>query len=315
MPNDIGAAGYLGIAKEVTLGTWVTPAKYFPIRSESLHLVAEHKFIRSIRAIADQHQVKAGNYHVEGDIELDLTPAALAWLMQGMRGTVVKSGAGPYTYTLTPAHTGVLATGKSVSLSVFRPGVNDLFGYTGCCVGSLELSTDEGSLVGRASIVGLDEADQTPGAVTWSTTDLPFGPGEWDIEIPDASDVSDVNTFTATINDNAEAVHRLRATRAPRFIKFGERQVTLTMERDFETRTDYDAFKAATGQSAAIVATQGANDSIELILRNAIKESYEHPLSGQGDLVMASVNYQALYAAASSDVYSLIAKSNTENIT
>jgi hypothetical protein len=68
--------------------------------------------------------------------------------------------------------------------------------------------------------------------------------------------------------------------------------MTLMFERDFLNRTDYDAFKALTSQTVTIKATKGVNNEITLLTPVAFKDTYEVSLSGQGDLVRASVAYQ-----------------------
>jgi hypothetical protein len=66
----------------------------------------------------------------------------------------------------------------------------------------------------------------------------------------------------------------------------------MTMERDFESRTDYDLFKSVTSQSITLTASKGVNNSIVLLAPVAIKDTYTVGLSGQGDLVRAQIAYQ-----------------------
>jgi hypothetical protein len=113
------------------------------------------------------------------------------------------------------------------------------------------------------------------------------------IEVPTGSTVLDTDTFEFTVEDNAEAQFRLKSTgRGAQFIKYGERNSTMTLERDFESRTDYDLFKAVTAQSVTLTASKGVNNSIIMLAPVAIKDTYEVGLSGQGDLVRASIAYQ-----------------------
>jgi hypothetical protein len=80
--------------------------------------------------------------------------------------------------------------------------------------------------------------------------------------------------------------------RGAQFIKYGERNMGLTVERDFLSKTDYDAFKALTSQSITMVFSKGANNAITLLAPVAFKDTYELGLSGQGDLIRASIAYQ-----------------------
>jgi hypothetical protein len=138
--------------------------------------------------------------------------------------------------------------------------------------------------------------------------------GQYSIEIPTATPVTDTDTFEFQVEDNAEPQYRLKSTgRAAQFVKFGEREVTLSLERDFQTRTEYDAFKALTSTSITLTASKGANNSISILVPATIRDTYEVNLDGQGDLVRASVEFQCL-VGPSTPAYTLVAKTQ-ENIT
>jgi hypothetical protein len=142
---------------------------------------------------------------------------------------------------------------------------------------------------------------------TWPTT-TPYGAGMYTLELPTGTPVEDMDTFTWTTEDNGEPQYRLRAggARGAKFIKFGEHNSTLTVERDFQDRTDYDNFKTLTSQSLTLIASKGANESITLNLPAAIKDTYQTNLSGQGDLVRASIQYQAVADATGIDYTAIV---------
>jgi hypothetical protein len=309
MAPGIGASGVMGIALEVTPGTYVAPTKYVPFSSESLQWQQETGFRRAIRKSPDVTYAVPGNSHVEGDIEMDITEDVLPFFMMASRLDVVKTGAGPnYVYTGTP--TAVAIPAKTLSITLVRNGI--VFGYVGCVVGSYTFGVDDGTLTYTPTIFARDEAVQSAPTETWPTT-TPYGMGQYSIEIPTASAVTDTDTFEFQVEDNAEPAFRLKSTgRSPQFIKYGEREVTMSLERDFESRTDYDAFKALTAQSITLTASKGANNSISLLAPVAVKDSYEVGLDGQGDLVRASIEYQNL-VGPSTPAYTLIAKTQ-ENI-
>jgi hypothetical protein len=291
MAYGVGAGGIMGIALETVSGTYLAPTKYVPFNNESLNYVQETNFRRAIRNSPDVNFAVPGNAHTEGDIEMDATDDILPYFMNASRMTVVKTGAGPnYVYTGTPNANATPA--KTMSITIVRNGV--VFGYTGCVVGSFTFGIDEGTLTYNISVVGADEASQSAPTPTWPTT-TPFGMGQYDIQIPTGSSITETDTFEFQVEDNAEPQFRLRnPSRGAVFVKFGEREVTLTVDRDFQTRTDYDAFKAMTAQSISIVATKGANNSITILAPVSLKDTYEVNLSGQGDLVRASIEYQCL---------------------
>jgi hypothetical protein len=250
---------------------------------------------------------------IEGDIEMEALPDIVPYFLYAGRTSVVKSGAGPFLYTVkgTAAAEGTAA--RSLSITVVRAGVT--FGYTGCRVGSWRIRTDSGALLFNASILGSDEASQSLPTYAGSTQP-PFGAGTYEIEIPTATDVFDADDFEFSVEDNAEAQYRLKATgRGAQFIKFGERDVQLTMERDFTARTEYDAFKALTAQSITLKATVGADRIISILLPNTVKDEYTPGnLSGQGDLIRAQITYRPLYSTADTSPY-VVVVTTTESIT
>jgi len=310
MAYGVGAGGILGVALETVSGTYVAPTKYIPFNSEGLQFQQDTNFRRAIRQSPDVTFAVPGNAHTEGDIEMDAFDDILPYFMNASRMTVVKTGAGPnYVYTGTPNANATPA--KTMSITVVRDGI--VFGYTGCVVGSFTFGIDEGTLTYTASITGADETVQSAPTPTWSTTTF-FGAGQYTIEIPTTSTVTDVDTFEFQVEDNAEPQYRLKSTgRGANFIKFGEREVTLSLEKDFQDRTEYDAFKALTAQSITLTASKGTNNNISIVTPVALKDTYEVNLDGQGDLVRASIEYQCL-VGPSTPAYTLVCKTQ-ENIT
>jgi len=309
MAPGVGASGVMGIALETVVGTYVAPTKFIPFNSEGLLYQQSTNFRRAIRNSPDVTYAVPGNAHCEGDLEMDAFDDILPYFMMASRMGVVKTGAGPnYVYTGTP---NALATpAKTLSITIVRNGV--IFGYTGCVVGNFTFGIDEGTLTYAAGIVGMDEAVQANPTPTWPTT-TPFGMGQYIIEIPTASVVTDTDTFEFQVEDNAEPQFRLKNPgRAAQFVKFGEREVTLSVERDFDSRTDYDNFKAMTSQNITITATKGTNNQIVINAPVAIKDTYELGLDSQGDLVRAEVAYQCLVGPAT-PTYTIVCKSQ-ENI-
>ncbi len=306
MVAGIGAAGILGVAREAVAGTYIAPEKFIPIRSETLGFNQETIFTRPIREVADVVNAVPGNVAVEGDIEFEVAHDFLPYFLYGMRGDVVKAGVLPdFTYTFTPTSIGQKSGASStLSITVVRNGVT--FGYVQCVVGSLALTVDNGILVATLSILATDEASQGVPPATWPTT-IPVGAGQYLFEIPTASQVFDVDTFNFSVDDSPEHAYRLRDNgRGAQFTKFGERSVELSLERDFDARTDYDAFKALTAQAIHIRGSSAAARYVDVLIHSAIKDTYEVGLDGQGDLVRASITYNGIYNETQSGAYQLI---------
>lgn len=270
-------------------GVYAAPTKFFPFNSESITTPQDTVFRRPIRQSADVIGAIPGNFHVEGELQLESLEDVVLYFLWASRTAIVKTGTPPnYVYTITP--TAAAVANKTLSLTFVRNGI--VFGYTGVCLSSFTFGIDNGILSFNTSVQGRDEAVQTLPVPTWPST-TPFGAGQYNIEIPTGSAVLDTDTFEFTVEDNAEAQFRLKSTgRGAQFIKYGERTSTMTVERDFENRTDYDNYKALTAQSITLLATKGTNNQISLLAPVAIKDTYEVGLSGQGDLVRASISYQ-----------------------
>lgn len=302
MSVGVGATGYVGIAPETTPGTYVAPTKFMILRSETMDQKQDTLWRRPLRGIADVHGPVGGNVHVEGDVVCEVTADTYVHVLKAARGDVARTGAGPYVYTYTPNANAV--PNKTVSITVVRNGVT--FGYTGCVLSSQALTVDNGLLVGTFHFVGRDEASQSLPTPTYPTN-LPFSMGQYSIEIPSGSAVTDTDVFTLSINDNAEPQYRLRNTgRTATFIKFGERDVTLDVERDFTSRTEYDAYKTLTSQAVKVSATNGA-ESIQITLPATIADSYDiSGLSGQAELIRASVKYKGVYDQTTSKAASIV---------
>lgn len=275
-------------------GVYVAPVKFIPFMSESLTSVQSTIWRRPIRQSADIIGAVPGNFNVEGDISIEGMEDCVVYFLYASRNSVVKAGTTNYTYTFTPTANAIPT--RTMSITVVRNGI--VFGFTGVVVGSQTFTVEDGILMYNISCLGRDEAVQTAPTPTWPTT-VPFGAGQYSIEIPTATPVLDTDTFEFTIDDAAEAQFRLKSTgRGAQFIKYGERAVTLSLERDFDTRTDFDAFKALTSQDITITATKGANNSITLNTPVTIKDTYEVQNSGQGDLVRAAIAYNSVINAS-----------------
>ncbi|HKU52602.1 MAG TPA: phage tail tube protein, partial [Nitrospira sp.] len=103
MPAGIGGGGKVGIALESVMGTYVAPSVFVPILDEQLRYMEERYYSEQIRQQSMVSDVKQGYYHVEGPINLEVDPTNFPYWMYCSRHNIVKSGAGPYTYTYTPS--------------------------------------------------------------------------------------------------------------------------------------------------------------------------------------------------------------------
>jgi hypothetical protein len=189
----------------------------------------------------------------------------------------------------------------------------EVFAFVGCVVSQMEFGVDAGIPTFKPSILGRAEATQTLPTPTWVPTDLPFGAGLYSLEIPTATQVFDVASFTFTINDNAEAQNRLMNNRFAQWVKFGRREVTLAVERDFQTRAEFDAYKAMTSQAVTLSMTKSANASVTITVPNAVRDTFEvDGLSDQDQATMMRISYEGDYDATTSRSYQIVVKCLTD---
>ena len=93
--------------------------------------------------------------------------------------------------------------------------------------------------------------------------------------------------------------------RGPWFIKFGERSVDMDVERDFNSRQEFDDYKTLNSKSVKAKAKlRGTTDDrfIEFELPSVVVDNFDVALSGgQGDLIRASTKYMALLPDTQTD--------------
>jgi len=304
MAYGMGAGGVLGVAFETVSGTYTAPTKYIPILSESLELKEQNIYRTPIRQSAARIGVVPGDFSVEGSVTLEALEDCALYFTQCSRAAGVKTGTTPnFVYTYNP--TSVAVPPKTLSITVVRNGI--IFGYTGCVIGKSTFTVNNNIMENTFDIFGLTDASPSPTITPVWPTSVPYGPGTWSVQIPTPTAVFDVDTFSFEIDDAGQENFRLKASRGAQFASFGERTCQMTASRDFLDATDYTAFKAVAGQAIKVVATTGANNSIQFDLFNAIKDVYQVPLSGVGDLIRASITYQTVLDGSGNE-YDIIYK-------
>ena len=149
MPFKTGLSAQLGFGPESPYGTPAVPVAYLPHSGNSMSL--DRKRIES-DAIFAGRAVQVSGMHVNdvdgisGDVNLDLYNRGTGYLWQAMLGSVVTTGAGPYSHVFSPP-----AAGELPSLT-FQEGIPSVAGvvyaftWSGCKVSKWELSCSTGAI-------------------------------------------------------------------------------------------------------------------------------------------------------------------------
>jgi hypothetical protein len=295
MAIDIGGSGFMGLGFEATVGVYIPPTKFFPILGETMQFQPNNTFRRPIRQTVDQLGMVPGNISTGGTITMEALDDVIVYWLYAMRMGIVKTGAtAPYTYTCTP--TQGLVPNRTLSLTIVRAGT--AFGFTGCVVSKMTLSVQNGLLQADMDIVGTNENSVALPTSTYLNS-APFGPGQWNIQIPTPTQIFDMDTFSFSIDEKAAAQYRLKNTganqgRGAQFVAYAERTIQMTASRDFVDRTDYQAFQNNIPQSISIQAVASANSSITFTIPVAYKSTYDVPLGQQGNLIRGNLTYDTV---------------------
>jgi Phage tail tube protein len=324
MPAGLGGGGSVGLAFETVMGTYVAPVVFAPILNESLIYTEEKYYSEQIRQETIHSDVKSGYYHVEGDVQLEVDPNNIIYWLYASRHDIVKSGAGPFTYTYTPSSAGSASTAagttspKTLSITIVRNG--EVFGYTGCTVGGFEFMVEDGVLKCTMNVLGLAESEEADPTEVWAAPEL-YGADAHYVYLAAAAasptfgavDVN-FNGFTFRVNYNAEAQNRIRADRSASYISYGITEAEIESELDFLDRTDYDNMVANTQRAIKLESLNGgvtfaaATSGIQLQGNRVSYDAYDIGLEGMGDLIMAGFTGRII-GIAGGDAYQIAVKS------
>lgn len=316
MSAGLGAAGWLAIAFESTMGTYVPPSTagtiWVPFLSESLAYNEEAYYSEQIRQETVDSSREQGYYHVEGDINMELDAQYAAMFLYCTRHTVVETLGTPNLYTFIPSKTAQATTDKptttapkTASITIVRNGVG--FGYAGCVVNTQQYTIDTGVLRMNLGILGLSEEEPVAlHAPVWLDPHL-MGAAAHAIYVdaagltPAFASASEAfNGFTADINFNGSAENRIVRDRAATYIAYHKSDITYNTELDFTSRAEYDSFVDNERRAIRLESIRGganwaaATEGFRLTLYNTAYDAYPVNIGGLADIVMAQVTGRAL---------------------
>jgi len=163
MTKFVGRLGNVGIAKESTAGTIVTPTFWVPFNSISFDdKTSTAREMEGLGRIEDSDSNLVTNKFAEGDIEFDMNDYQIGLFLTSLFGASPTTAGGPtYTQTYALSNTN---THKSLSIAYGDPDQYKIFPY--CVIDGLEITVEpEGIAKAKASFksrVSRDWATLTP---------------------------------------------------------------------------------------------------------------------------------------------------------
>ena len=314
-PAGLGAAGWVCLVLEDTMGTYLPPstsgAIWIPILDETLAYTEDAYYSQQIREEVVDIERTQGFYHVEGNLNMEFDANYAPYFGVCSRHDIAPSGSSPTLYEFTPSSAGsAFSAGlnRTASITVVRNGVG--FGYAGCVVNNWEFTIDSGVLRMNLGMFGLSE--QEPVALdtpTWLDPSL-LGAAHHEVRVDAAGTApafatasAEFNGFTATFNHNATAENRLTGSRAATYVAYHKTDATFDSELDFLDRTEYDAFVDNERRAVRFSSWKGgtgfadSDEGVQITYYNTAYDTYPVQLTGLADLIMANVTGRALIIA------------------
>jgi hypothetical protein len=333
MPAGLGGGGWVAISLETAMGVYQPPVTagtvWVPILDESFVYTEDKYYSPQIRQQTIVSDVQQSYYHIEGDIHMEADPNFLPYFLYCSRHNITKTGAAaPFVYKFTPGSQGSVFTGtganaRTASITVVRNGVG--FGYAGCVAAGYEFTLDNGVLLVTFNMLGLSETDVgSLGTPVWVDPKL-FGAASHSIFVA-ASAVTptwtsnnvNFNGFTFTANFNGAAQNRVVPNRAATYISFGETEANYNTELDFIDKTEYTNYKNASTRAVKLESLRNAavdfataTEAFRIQINRTAYDSYTVPLSGMGDLIMATTTGRAIGIAGGS-AYAIEVKTSVD---
>lgn len=239
-----GILGQIGWKSETVWNTGVVVDTFSPLLSESITndggAAIPSDGIRAGRRIRSAHKRSAPI--IGGDISQELGNAAIAALLKHCFGAVATTGVGPFTHTYTPGS----LNDDSFTCQVGRPSIDGTVRartFTGTKVPSWEIAANAGENVQFNATVS---AAAETGATALATASYPaawepFVYHEGSVTVGGAATTVDSFSISA---DNMLRTDRLAIghTTITEQLENGLRDITISLEMDFEDLTMYNHF-------------------------------------------------------------------------
>lgn len=300
MSKFVGRLGNVGVAKEATSGTIVTPTFYVPFNSISFDdKVTTAREQEGLGRIEDSDSNYVVNKYGEGDLEFDLNDLNLGVFLTSLLGASPTSTGGPtYAHAYALSNTN---THKTISLAYQDPDQSKIFPFT--MIDSLEITVEpDGIAKAKASFksrVSRDWATLTPSYTTLGNKflhqHLVFKTATSTAGLAAASNIS-LKKLTLTISANAD-FDNVTGTVEPEAILNHQ----YSIEGEITLNKQDDSYRqlmlAGTYKAIQIKFDRAANSSLDIQLPRVDFTEWEQDRS-LDDIVGQTIQFKGNYDTA-----------------
>lgn len=289
--------GYAGLKKETTFGTLATVEEFIPIKSIEVTQDPQNYYPEEIRASRGRSKGIPMGLQNEASVEMDAEPQSIGHILLAALGSVSTTLAetGVHTHKFTPGNV----------LPSYTWEKNDTVmtqSLVGCKTDTLTLSVEaggDGVLTAEMDLRVKSVQDKASASTPVYTDKDPFVFHKVTVTKGGAAN-GDLKSMEIEISNNLkDDQFYLSTSREVGHIEEGAREVSFSFEMRFKNKAEYTAF-ANGDKDSFVIKFEGAlagstkKDTIEIKMGKVLYDSFEVPMGGPDDEVLASVEGSAL---------------------
>lgn len=291
--------GYVGLKKETTFGTAATVDTFLPVKSFEATQDPQNYYPETIRGTRGKAKGIPMGLKNELSLEMDAEPQSIGHLLLAALGSVStvpnSPVTGAYTHTFLPAN----------SLPSFTFERNETVmtkTISGAKAESLTLSVEaggDGSLVASVDWIAQNIVDKASASVPTYADRDPFVFHKVTVTKGGSAN-ENIKSLEIEISNNLkDDQYTLRASRNVASIEEGMREVTFSAEMLFKNKAEYQSFVDGSTDSLTIsfegnIFTGSTKDKLDIQLPKVLYDTFEVPMGGPDDEVLASLEGTAL---------------------
>jgi hypothetical protein len=282
-----GNLGYIGLAKETTWGTPVTPSDYMKGLSESLSMAIDRFEVENIIGGFQEPNDVDGLRRITGDIVIPGHPVSLGHLLKAAlnnSGSVVASGSlwtNHFTNTKSEFAAGVAR--QPYTLEISRD-VGSAHQYAGCLLDRLVLTLApnqelraQASWIGKAGALVAKSSPTFPGSssapFTFDSASLSLG----------GSATAKIEGITVTVDNQLEGIPALNASNTvARIVSRGPQMIRLSGTMDFSDVTEYLDFVNQTERAFKLTLTKASSFQFVIDVPVMVYTAFPTAQAGRG---------------------------------